>query len=52
MNRELVKKALHRVIDMADYDLAKSLDPEINESGEDGWPELVDIFINTYEKEC
>jgi hypothetical protein len=50
MNRDAVKKALQAVIAMADYDLAKSLDPEINETGDDGWPKLVDIFIDTFEE--
>lgn len=48
MDRDKVKKALQAVIDRADYDLAKSLDPKINETGDDGWPELVDIFIDEF----
>jgi hypothetical protein len=49
MNRDKVKTALEAVLNTADYDLAKSMDPDINEDGVDGWPELVDIFIDSFE---
>lgn len=49
MDKDAVLKALQAVINMADYDLAKSLTKDCNETGEDGWDELVEIFVDTYE---
>lgn len=50
LSREATKAALQEVIGHVDYDVAKSLDPDTSESGEDGWPEQVDRFVKTYEQ--